>query len=203
MFKPSFLKFGSVAALTCSLMIACGNKGDSAQSLVGVRIASITNNSTNTAFGNQNSNSLIVAVADDAGTNNFTINLSSTMINGDIKQIGATIYELQSRCVNVQCTDVAFMILSRNGYLNPNSSFNSNFYGNQNSFSGSNVSYQPNATSQYVATTDVTSSREFLYRATGVTAGSTTWVLVRSLEDKTGKIRLLDDAQINALEQGV
>jgi hypothetical protein len=203
MFKRQILKLGSTAALACSLLIACGNKGDSAQSVVGVRIASITNNSTNTAFGNQNSNMLTVSVADDTGSNSFTISLSSSVISGDLKQIGSTIYELQSRCVNTQCTDVAFMILSRNGYLNPNSSFNSNFSGNQNSFSGSNVSYQPNVTSQYVVTTDVTSSREFLYRATGLSAGSTTWALVRSLEDKTGRIKLLDDTQLNALEQGI
>ena len=201
------LILGSTLALTCSLMISCGDKGNSAQPLVGVRIASINNNpntavGTNSNFAFGNYQSLIVNVADDTGNSNYTINLNSTSLSGDIKQIGTLIYELQSRCVNQQCTDIAFLILARNGYVNPNSSFNSNLFGNQNSFGGTSVTYQPGVTTQYVTTTDVISSREFLYRATGATAGGTVWTLVRSYEDKTGKVKLLDATQINTLEQG-
>ena len=194
----SCLKLASLAVLAGMVAVAC-NKGTSNSVAGGAKILSVTSGGvgTSTYGGTQN---LTVTVGNDSGlpAQAYSLNASIGAINGDLRQIGENVYELQATCANSNCTDVAFMIIDRKGFANTSGTFNS--YLGTNPLVADGVTYPPTATSQYVLTSQPTGSVEFLYKATWSSTGST-WVLAKTLSDTTGTVTILSNAQIAALEQ--
>ncbi len=198
-FIQSYIKLGLVAFLSTAFAVACGNKNDGNGAVAGVAILSVANGGAGTGFGGVTS--LTVSVGDSSGlpAQTYVLNVGVGAINGDLRQIGQNVYELQATCANANCSDVAFMIVARRGFANTGGTFN-NYFNGANPLAGDGVNYPATASTNYVLTTQPMGSVEFLYRATGGTTGIT-WVLTKTLVDNTGQISVLNQAQILALEQ--
>ena len=165
-----------------------------------VKIVSVNSGGVGTTgFGGAAASNLTVTVSDSSGQAPQTYILSASLgaINGDLRQIGQYVYELQTTCANANCSDVAFMIIQRQGFANTTGTFNS--YLGASPLVGDGVNY-PYTASSYTLTTQPIGSVEFLYRATGSATG-VSWVLIKTLSDNTGTVSILSTAQIAALEQ--
>lgn len=198
-FSKSSMKLVSMAFMACSLAVGC-NKSSGNSVAGGVKINSVTSGgASTTGYSNSGSTALTVSVSDGSGQapQTYVLNASIGVINGDLRQIGQFVYELQTTCANANCTDVAFMIIQRQGFAGTTGTYNS--YLGTNPLAGDGVNY-PNSASSYSLTTQPMGSVEFLYRATGSPTGIN-WVLMRELSDSTGAVTILSTAQITALEQ--
>ncbi len=195
----SYIKLASLAALATAFVVACGKKDTGNGAYGGLAILAVTSGGTAAqSFGG--TTSVTVSVGDGTGATPqiYILNVGAGIINGDLRQIGANIYELQATCANANCSDIAFMIVARRGFANTTGTFNS--YLGTNPLVGDGVNYPYTASTQYVLTTQPMGSVEFLYRATGITGGIT-WQLIKTLVDNTGQISVLSQTQILALEQ--
>ena len=195
----SYIKLGLLAILATSFIVACGNKGVGNGAVGGVSILSVTSGGVGTGYGGVTS--LTISVADGSGqpAQNYILNVGVGAINGDLRQIGQNVYELQATCANANCSDVAFLIVARRGFANTTGTFNSYF--GSNPLAGNGINYPASASTQYVLTTQPMGSVEFLYRATGNGSAGITWVLTKTLVDNTGQVNILNQTQILALEQ--
>ncbi len=194
----SLIKLALLALLATSFAVACGNKNEGNGAVAGVSIISVVNGGVGTGFGGVTN--LTVTVGDNSGqpVQTYILNVGVGALNGDLRQIGQNVYELQATCANANCSDVAFLIVARRGFVNTGGSFGSYF--GTNPLAGNGVNYPATASTQYVLTTQPMGSIEFLYRATGNGAAGISWVLTKTLVDSTGQISILNQAQILALE---
>ena len=196
----SYIKLAALAALAATFAVACGNKNNGNGAVAGVAILSVANGGA-AAQGFGGATNLTVAVGDNTGgpTQTYILNVGVGVINGDLRQIGANVYELQATCANANCSDVAFMIVARRGFANTSGTFNS--YLGTNPLIGDGVNYPYTASTNYVLTTQALGSVEFLYRATGNGTAGINWLLIKTLVDNTGQVSVLTQTQILALEQ--